>query len=100
MGTVKDVLYFCNTPLFYDYKNLGITDEFNQAPSFTINNFNETIPVERILILLSIVDDIIFKNSTNDVEDVVDYFRHSTSNIIYMIGFEKVVENDIDKVMN
>ena len=34
METVKELSNFCNAALFYDYKNLGITDELNQARSF------------------------------------------------------------------
>ena len=62
--------------------------------------FHETIPVERNLITLLILDDVISKIIANDVEDVVDNIRDLRSNITYMIGFAKVVKDDVDKVMN
>ena len=56
METVKDVLNFCNAAMFYDYKNIGIIGEFNQARKCVFNNFHETIPVSIILIILSIIE--------------------------------------------
>ena len=52
METKKDILNFRNAAVFYDYKIEGIFNELNQARKCIINNFHETIPVERILISL------------------------------------------------
>ena len=61
METIKELLYFCNASVIYDYKELDNFDEISQAQKCIINNFHETIPVERILITLSIIDDVILK---------------------------------------
>ena len=98
-GDSERCFKFFNAALFYDYTNLGITDEFNQARSFIVNNFHETISVEKILMTLSIID-VILKLIANDDEDVLDNIRDLRSNIINMIGFEKLVKEDVDKVMN
>ena len=100
MVTVNEFLNFCNAALFYDYKNLGITDELNQARSFIFNKFIETIPAERILITPSIKNDITLNIFATDVEDFVDNIRDLRSITIYMIGIEKLVKDDVDKVMN
>ena len=39
MESVKDILYFCNSSIFYDYKNVGITCELNQVRKCKINSF-------------------------------------------------------------
>ena len=39
METVKDILYFCNAAMFYDYKNVGITCELNQVRNCIVINF-------------------------------------------------------------
>ena len=57
MLTIKGVLNFCKAAIFYDCKSLGIIDEINQVRKCVINNFHETIPVSRILLSLSIIDD-------------------------------------------
>ena len=92
METVKIVLNFCNAFLFYDYKNLGITDEFNQARKCIINNFHETIPVERILMTLCITDDLFLDINANNDEDVLDIIHDLRSKRIYMFGFDKMVK--------
>ena len=74
METVKGVLNFCNAAIFYDYKNIGIIEEVNQARRCIINNFHETIPVSRILITLSIIDVVILKINDNDIENVIRLF--------------------------
>ena len=99
METVKDVLNFCNAAMSYGYKNIGIIDELNQARRCIVNTFHETIPVSRILIFLSILDVVISKIIDNDIEILIEKFDDSRSNIIHMIGFEKLVKNNLDKVM-
>ena len=100
METVKDVLSFCNAAIFYDYKNTGIIDELNPARKCLFNNFYETIPVSRILKTLSIKDDVILQIKDNDIENFIENFHDLRANIIYMIAFEKVVKDDVNKVMN
>ena len=59
MERVEDVFYFCIATIFYDYKNIGIIDELYQARKCINTVFHETITVSRILLTLSIIDDVI-----------------------------------------
>ena len=59
METTKDLLKFCNAAVFYGYKNIGITCEFNQVRKCIFIRFYREIPDSRIRVSLSIIDDII-----------------------------------------
>ena len=61
MENVKDLINFCNDAVFYDYKNIGIICELNPVRTFIIIRFYKTIPYSRILVSLSIIDDITLK---------------------------------------
>ena len=39
MRTIKDILNFCNTAIFYDYKNEGILEELSQVRKYIIKIF-------------------------------------------------------------
>ena len=93
METVKNILYFCNAAIFFDYKNIGIIEELNQARRRIINNFHETIPISRIRVTLSIIDDVILKIN-NDIENIIENIHDLRSNILYMLSFEKVIREE------
>ena len=57
----KDILNSCNAAVFYDYTNIGITCELNQVRKCMSNSFYKAIPHSRILVSLSIIDDVILK---------------------------------------
>ena len=97
METVKDILNFCNAAVFYDYTDIGIVCELNHVRKCIINSFYETIPVIRIRIRLSIIDDIILKINDNDIEDIIEIIHDLRENILYMLSFEKLVR---DKQLN
>ena len=67
METVKDILNFCNAAVFYAHTNMGITCELNQVRKCIINDFYKTIPHTRILVCLSIIDDIFSKINNIDI---------------------------------
>ena len=100
METVKDVLNFCNAAIFYDYKNIGSFEELNQARRCIFNMFHETIPVSIILLILSNIDVLILKNNDNNIEKIIENIHVSRADILYMIGFEKLLKDDVDKLMN
>ena len=100
METVKDVSNFCIAAIFFDFKNVGVIGELNQVRKCIFNNFRETIPVSRVLITISIIDVVNIKSHDNDIEKVIEDIHDLGSNILYMIGFEKVVKDDVGKVMN
>ena len=94
METIKDLLKFCNDAVFYDDKNIGIICELNPVRTFINNRFYKTIPYTRILVSLSIIDDIILKNKSDDIENILDEIHNLRENILYMLSFEKTVNNE------
>ena len=94
METVKDLLEFTNDAVFYDYKNIGIICELNPVRTFIFNRFYKTIPYTRILVILGIIDDIILKINSGDIENILDDFHNLRENVIYMLSFENTVNDD------
>ena len=94
METKKDILNFCNDAVFYDYKNKGIICDLNDVRNCLIDIFHKTIPNSRILITLSIIDDIILKIHDKKIENINEDIHNLRGNIIYMLSFEKTVRYD------
>ena len=94
METIKDILNFCNAAVFYDYTNIGITCELNQVRKCIINSFYKTITHTRILVSLSIIDDIILKINDNDIENFIENIHDLRENILYMLSFEKLIKDN------
>ena len=63
-----------------------------------IINFHETIPPSRILVSLSIIDDMILKRNDNDFKKIMDNLHELKENVSYVIGFQRVVKDDVDNV--
>ena len=83
MESVKDILNSCNVAIFYDYKNIGITEELNQVRKCIINSFHTTIPLSRILVISSIIDDVILKNNVDDNENIHDKRKYIIHGLIW-----------------
>ena len=47
---MKDISNFCNTAIFYDYKNEAMLEELDQVRKYIINSFYKTIPNKTLLI--------------------------------------------------
>ena len=94
METVKDILNFCNAAIFYNYKNVAITEELNQVRKRIINSFFETIPHGRVLESLSIIDDIFLKTHDNDIAKIIESIHDLRENVLYMLSFEKLVKEE------
>ena len=94
METVKDILNFCNDAVFYDYKKIGIICELNPIRTFINIRFYKTIPYTRILVSLSIIDDMILKISNNDIEIILDDIHNLRESILYMLSFEKTAKDE------
>ena len=92
METIKDISNFCNSAVFYDYKNIGIIEELNQLRKCIINRFYKTIPDSRIRVSLSIIDDINLKINGNEIEKILENIHDLRENILYMLSFEKIVK--------
>ena len=94
MERVKDLLNFCNSAVFHDYTNIGITCELNQVRKCIINSFYKAIPHTRILVSLSIIDDSLLKTNNNDIEDIIENIHDLRENIFYMLSFEKLISDE------
>ena len=94
METVTDILNFCIDAVLYDFKKIGIIYELNQLRKCIINNFYKTVPYSRILVSLSIIDDIILKMNSNEIEHILENIHNLRENIIYMLSFEKTVNDE------
>ena len=82
MESTKDLLSFCNEAVFYDYKNMGIIEEFTPPRTFLINRFYKTIPYTRILVILSIIDDINLKINNDDIGNSLEDVHKLSENIL------------------
>ena len=89
METFKEILNICNETHWYDYENIG---ELNTLRKYLIDYFYDTIPQERLLISLHIIDNIILKIYDNK-EINNDIFKLGEE-FLYMLSFEKVVKHD------
>ena len=94
METIKDILNFCNSAVFYDYKNKGIIEELNQVRKFIINRFYKTFPDSRIRVSLSIIDNIFLKILSNEIEKILTNVHDLRENILNMLSFEKFVDDE------
>ena len=98
MESVKDILNFCNAAIFYIYKNVGITCEMNEVRKCIINGFYKTITHSRILVSLSIIDDIILKIMVMKFKKLLKKNHDLRENILNMLSFEKLV-NDKQQII-
>ena len=94
METIKNILNFCNAAIFYVYKNVGITEELNQVGKYMTNSFCKTISHTTIVVSLSKIDDIILKINVNDIENIIDNIHDLRENILYMLSFDKLIEDN------
>ena len=98
METTKDILNFCNSAVFFDFKIIGIIEEINQVRKYVINSFYKTIPDSRNRVGLSIIDDIILKINSNEIEKILENIHDLRENILYMLSFEKFVNDEQETV--
>ena len=89
MQTKEDILNFCNSAVFCDYKNMKNKVEINQVRNCMINSFYKTIPYTRILASLSLIDDIILKNLSDEIQKILIIVHDLRENILYKLSFEK-----------
>ena len=94
METKKDDLNFCNAAVIYDYKDIDVNDKLNRARKCIINDFHETMPIDRILLTLSIIDVVILENHDNDIETFIENIQDLRENVIYMLSLVKVIREE------
>ena len=66
----------------------------NQVRKCISNSFYKTIPHTRILISLSIIDDVFLKNINIDIEDIIESIHDLRGKILYMLSFEKLIRDE------
>ena len=94
METKKDILSFCNEAIYYDYKNIGFVCELNQVRKCIINTFHKTIPGCRIIVALSITDDIFLKIYGNEIGKILENFHDLSENVLYMLSIDKIIRDE------
>ena len=91
MNMINNILTICNEFYWYDYSNIS---EFNKLHKYLIKYFYDSIPKERLIISLNIIDDIILKIYDNDKEKFIDYIHKLKKQILYMLSFQKTIKDD------
>ena len=94
METDKAMFKFFIEFIFLDHSKNGIGIEVNILRKYIINRFHKTIPASRMLIVLSLIDDIILKLHNKDLEGIQNDMYDLRGNVMYMLSFEKVVEEE------
>ena len=94
MKTDNDMFKFFNEFIFLDHSCYGVNIEVDILRKYIINRFHKTIPTTRMLTVLSIIDDIILKIFNKDLEGIQDKMYDVRENVMYMLSFEKVVEEE------
>ena len=59
------------------------------------DNFNKTVPKNKIIETQSIIDDMISKTYNNELDNMVDKIYNLREIIKYMIGCKSIAENKI-----
>ena len=93
MKTDKAMFKFFNEFIFLDHSKNGV--EVNILRKYIINRFHKTIPPSRMLTVLSLIDDIILKLFSKDLEGIQNDMYEVRGNILYMLSFERCVEEDL-----
>ena len=94
MNTIKEVLTICNESYWFDYSNIS---EFNKLYKYLIKYFYDSIPKERLIISLNIIDKIILKIYDNDEEEINNDIYKLREEILYMLSFQKTIMEDDDE---
>ena len=98
METGKDMFKIFNEFSFFDHNERGFDVIINVLRKYIINRFHNTIPPTRILKRLSLIDDIILKLNDKNIEGIQDDLYFVRENVMYMLSFEKFVdENPVDE---
>ena len=66
----------------------------NQVRKCIINTFFKTIPHNKILVSLSIIDDLILKINDNDIEKIIENIHDLRENILYKLSIEKLIKGN------
>ena len=73
---------------------MGIICELNHVRKCIINSFYKTILHSRVLVSLSIKDDIISKINNNDTENDNENIHDLRENVLYMFSFQILIRDE------
>ena len=90
METVRDVLYFCKDFSFYDHNSIANFDKINQLRKCIFNSFNEIIPIDGLLKVLGIIEDMTLMMFADDITNKFDEIHKLREKISYFLSLEKV----------
>ena len=85
---------FFNEFIFLDHSKIGVDVKVNVLRKYIINGFHEAIPASKILTIISLIDDIIFKLQYKNLEGIQYDMYDVRENLMYMLSFGKFVEED------
>ena len=91
MNTIKEILAICNESHCYDYENMS---ELNSLRKYLIDFFYNTIPQERLIISLNIIDNIILIIYDDDSQENNNEIFILREQIMYMLSFQKTNKED------
>ena len=91
MDTIKEILNISNETHWYDYENMS---ELNSLRKYLIDSFYDTIPEERLLISLNLIDNIILKIYEDDTQEYKNDIFKAREQILYMLSFQKTIKDD------
>ena len=94
METDKEMFNFFNEFIFIDHSKVGVDVKINVLRKYITNRFHDTIPPNRILTTLSLIDGIILKLHDKYLEIIQDEMYDVRENVLYMLSFEKFVEEE------
>ena len=94
MKTDKEMFNFFNEFIFMDNSCYGVNIEVDILRKYIINRFHKNIPSTRMLTVLSIIDDIILKIFSKEIEGIQNDMYEVRENVMYMLDFERVVEEE------
>ena len=66
----------------------------NQVRKCITNSFYKLIPDRRNRVCLSIIDDIILKFNSNDIEEIIENIHDLRDIILNLLTFEKFIRNE------
>ena len=83
---------FLSEFVFLDHSEGGIEVIVNVLRKYTIHFFHKTVPPSSILRTLSCIVDVILKLHNKDLENIQDDMYSVRENVLYMLSFEKFLE--------
>ena len=93
--TVKDILNSLKCAIYFDYNKIGRVLQLSNVRKCILDNFNETVPENKILESQAVIDDMISKIHKNELDNMVDKIYDLPEIIKYMIGCKTIAEKNI-----